>query len=503
MKKLLFLLLIGLATLVPLSTSNAQTDGDTVGLAISPAIVEVGAQPGSTQETIITLTNNSDRAIPLKADSTSLIPIDNEIDQSRRAEFDASSWVKINQENILLEPGEATPIKVSIEVPKEANPGGHYAQVGFRVLEQASFNQAANAEIIPEISAALFISTPGDVIEKAEFNTSNIISKYVSKNSERKLEFTMSNFGNTHILPAPKVVITKNNQVVKELHMQPQLVLPNTYKKFSVDWPADVAYGRYQVHVETVYGNQNIPLTSDLTNFTVGPAWWQILVSIGFITPLLILGLRHKNLSNVFKVLSGRRIHLVSKNRYSKAQSSDKNQKVPETIGDYTAISQFLGDEKPQRMLTTPPEMQPKVRSAEPIEYHSAKPQETIAGAMTKQAQKPLSTIKESPKATVTEVSSQDNPDKKTVIVQTSASTIVRQEPKVAADVKIETPIPTIVRSEVAKPVIKINVFDEPSIIRKDDPPEARIKPRTPLTRSEQIAKKASAAAKKAAKKKV
>lgn len=498
MRKLLLLLVVFIALATWTGVSRAQTDGSTVGLSIRPAIVEIAGDPNTNHASQVIIENTSDRAIPVTVEVTSLIPIEDELDRSRRGEFDASSWVKLDQENLLLEPGESTPVKMTINIPQEANPGGHYAQVGFRVLSEATYDPKTNAQIIPEVAAALFITVSGDVNELAEFDTSDMISGYVTKGAETKIKFAIKNIGNVHILPAPKVtILDRSGNTVKQLAMQPQLVLPNTQKLFEVEWPADVGYGKYSVKVETVYGSQNIPLASESTKFVVGPAWWQVAVVVAIVTPLLIIFARKRHLPNAIKALRGKRIHLVGKSRYSKASNDVTKTKPVDTVGDYDTISKFLEPEaKPERKLQTPvyPVASAVRATPEPTPKSIA-----IEEAMQKTVEEPIEEVSVSQKATVTEVIGTDDKDSKTIIVQTSASTIIRQEPKQEVELPA-TPPPTIIRQEQPKkPSIKINITDgaEPKVTT---PAPVKPKPKAQLTRAEQVAKKAAAAKRKSKK---
>jgi len=500
MKKLAFLILTPLLLLSANSSLWAQSS-NTIGLSISPAIVEIAGDPGSQHKAQVVVTNTSYKPLPVSVEVTSLIPIDNEIDRSRRAEFDASSWIKINQNNLLLEPSETTTIDAEINVPNEANAGGHYAQVGFRVLSLENFSQKANAQIIPEVSASFFITVSGDINEKAEFSTDNMIQNYISKGSGAQIKFMLRNTGNVHILPAPKVTIFNNSGDISSFNLQPQLVLPNTEKEFILEWPADIGYGQYSARVETVYGSQNIPLVSDVSDFKVGPAWWQIALVLIVVFPALFIIFRRRHLPNFFKVLAGKRINLVGKRRYSRVSSSDKKEKIPQTVGEYDSIANFLGETKADKIIAVPQYPQAKSPSAVPMIEKQTPERTVIQEALEKTADEPISEIPASQKATITEFANPDKKDSKTVIVQTSASTIIRQEPKQEAAPKTELP-PTIVRTEKpSKPVIKISISDgEP----KASKPKTSVSSELPTsTRAEKVAKKAQAAQKKAKKKKL
>jgi len=491
MKKLIYALTLISALILPAIQSFAQQPAeDTVGLSISPAIVEVAGDPNSRHQATVTVRNTSEQAIPVTLEATSLIPIADEIDRSRRAEFDASSWITISKENLLLKPNEAKPIGIVIDIPPEAEPGGHYAQVGFRLLSQANFNEATNAQIVPVLSAAMFITVSGDVDESAELNTDNLIASYVSKNSNGKLSFIIRNVGNVHILPAPKVTISASSGQITQVTLQPQIILPNTQKELTVDWPADVGYGKYSARVEATYGSENIPIASQEVSFWVGPAWWQILILAILVTPVLVLLFRRRHIPNALKILAGKRIHLVGKRRYSRAGKNDLKEKGTETVGDYEAISQFLGKDHSSSPAKVIPVPEYPTTSAVPAPTETPSTNTVIKEALSKTQDEPISELPVSTKATITEFDNADDKDKKTVIVQTSASTIIRQEPKAQ-----ELAEPTVAPTKK----IPITYSDSADKAQKTPP---KTKSSKPATRSEKVAKKAAKAKKKAQKKK-
>jgi hypothetical protein len=503
------LLAIALLSINGLGYVTAQTNGDTIGLSISPAISEIAGDRGTNHTTQTILKNTSNKAIPVTVDVTSLIPIEDEIDRARRAEFDASSWVKVDKTKLILEPGEAVPINAEVSIPAEANPGGHYAQIGFRVAAEARTDQNANAQIIPEVAAALFITVPGDVNEYAELITNNLVPSYVTKNSKVELNFSIRNTGNVHILPVPKVTIFNKEGDIKQIAMQPQLVLPNTQKNFTVEWPADVPYGQYQARVEMVYGSENIPLSNPATDFKVGPAFWQV----GLVAALTILGIflliRSKNLPRALKVLSGKRVFMAKKHRYSYAENEAKTPKHdPKADKEFSDIGQLVSDTPTRQTrpikLTTPV----YTPSAVPVEPVTPTPSQVVKVVAIKQPETPIKQVPIAPKVTVTEFA-QDAPGApRTIVVQTAASTIIRQETIKTEPVEAQ-PVPTIVRikipdePEAPDTQTPENIADAIDGGATPPPPvKPKIKSRPQLTRWEQTEAKAKKARKKATRKK-
>ncbi len=132
MKKYLFIFstLIGVAvTFAAPRPVSAESDGSQLSFSVAPAIFEVVAEPGKTTEASLTFANNSDQPAAAVVEAESLIPVDNLVDQLRRGEFDAASWIELEQENLVFEANAHQEVNFTIDVPELANPGNHYAVI--------------------------------------------------------------------------------------------------------------------------------------------------------------------------------------------------------------------------------------------------------------------------------------------------------------------------------------------------------------------------------------
>ena len=123
--KYVFALILVITLLAP--NQLAAQSFDEVGLAIRPAIIDVGGAAGSTVEAEVQIENISEDIVAVEVGSKSLLPNDPEIDQSRRGDFDASQWIQPLESSFILERGEIDTTTIQINIPDSAGPGGHYA----------------------------------------------------------------------------------------------------------------------------------------------------------------------------------------------------------------------------------------------------------------------------------------------------------------------------------------------------------------------------------------
>lgn len=252
-------LLLGL--LFSAGTEAAEVDQD-IGLSLRPAILDLPAEVGSTVTASIYIQNISGSAIGVEVGSQSLIPNDPDIDQQKRKDTDASTWMLTKGKKLLLEKDEQRIVDVQFLVPQEAGPGGHYALVTFTV--SSSGQQTASGSVVsPSLSSLALINVAGEVHEEASIEGFKM--PFLVFGEDQAIEFNIANTGNIHILPTANVKLyDSTDQLVDNIPIPPQLVLPNTTKSFFANWSTGGRIGVHRVEVEVAYGSplQSVSLDS-------------------------------------------------------------------------------------------------------------------------------------------------------------------------------------------------------------------------------------------------
>ncbi len=410
MKRLLFTLatLIIATSLFP-SEARAQSGEHELIFSVSPAIVEVAGNPGETIEASVTFANPSDKAAAAFIVSDALVPIDNIVDQSRRSEFDASAWIELETSTVAFDAKTRSKIPFKITIPELANPGSHYALLTLKpgVIEGPS----QDTVILPELSASIFITVAGNINEEAELVEEDLEIPNLTMGSDNTLDFRIRNTGNVHILPTPKLSILKDGKPIEIFSLQPQLILPNTEKTFSVEWDTDVSIGAYSLQAELTYGTQSIPLSSSQHEFWVLPNPLHVfLLILG--SPLIItLLIKRRNLPRTLAVLRGHANFSGKPYKRDPGQEDLPDTTKKEVSRTLDEIAKELEKRKPVLGL--------------PVHRHKAETDEIKQ--MTKEAPPPPSPPPPKKKPVVISKTRQQSSDKTTFITQTSASTIVRE----------------------------------------------------------------------------
>ncbi len=282
-------LLVGLTLMTAFGVSSgvfaAQADEE-IGLALRPAIMELAAEPGTTISATIFIQNVSPSPISVEIGAQSLIPNDPDIDQQKRKDADASTWLINKGEKFLLDVGEQQSVDVQFLVPENAGPGGHYAMVTFTTssIQQLS---ASGSIVTPSLTSLALITVAGDIQEEASIEKLN--TPPVLFGEDQTLSFNIANTGNVHILPTATVrLYDRGNQLVDSITVPPQLILPSTTKKYDIKWSTGGRVGVHRVEIDMSYGSPKQFLSLNTGTIILLPSLPSLLF---FLSALAVAGL--------------------------------------------------------------------------------------------------------------------------------------------------------------------------------------------------------------------
>jgi hypothetical protein len=257
--------------------------GDESGLTISPAIIDNTVDAGVSFSVPITLGNITQRAVPIEVTKGKL-----ETDQSPTAsnlgKYDISSWFTIDTTAFLLPAQDRKTVNVTVNVPQNAEPGGHYATVFFGAL--APSNGAASGETLlnARVGVVFLITVRGDVRAGAKLDGNIKTESLQTDAGATTFDFALLNTGNVHFQPSGKLVIKDLfGRKVKELPLPIGIVLPGAEKKYSMVWERGMRPGIYTASVKVDTG---IELQAKSKRFTILPL--VLVVPIGILLLILL-----------------------------------------------------------------------------------------------------------------------------------------------------------------------------------------------------------------------
>lgn len=259
-----------------MSNGSSVDAQKTTSLSVSPAIIEIAAQPGRTITRDVTITNTSANAIPISIAFSGITLEDELLAGVDTARFDISEWMSTDEDIVVFNANESKTISIRIAVPRDVIPGGNYGGVAFRALALEGATQDLVNESLPEISVPILLTAPGPQTEEIVIIGSNIFPT-AQFSDTLQVRFAVENRGTTHSIIAPQIVISSDGQEMRRENLQASVILPGS-KKIVQDTVTQISPGSYSARVELTFGSPTQVLTTPQETLYVVPAVWKLFV---------------------------------------------------------------------------------------------------------------------------------------------------------------------------------------------------------------------------------
>jgi len=190
------------------------------------------------------------------------------------------TWMNIKEESITIFPRQQKIVPFTVNVPKDAEPGGNFAVIFFG----SSPSGSSGVSIGSKTGILILLSVNGDVREDAgllNFNT--VGKKFFYQTLPVSMEYRFKNDGGDRIKPKGKIIIRNTIFLPTEkLDANPVEgnVLPGSTRKITVDWvkyerpddfiPSTQFFNKFWNNVEYQWKNFAVGLYSANLNVTYG-----------------------------------------------------------------------------------------------------------------------------------------------------------------------------------------------------------------------------------------
>ena len=302
-----FALFTAVALLFTTSLAGAQ-QAEQVNLAISPQRFEISANKGDSSEDVVRLTNGSESVVEIETIPKNFTPVGEEGGVELTEDdttWSLADWITVSPNTAIIPAGATQDFTITINIPDNAEPGGHFGSVVFKTVPPAG-SDAGAAQVSQEIAPVILVKVAGDITETANIESFDATKSFWSNEDVISFETRIGNTGNVHFKPSGSVVI-KNmfGNIVTTINLDEQNVLPDSVRKLVTEWnDPGFSVGRYTADLTLIYGADNTILT-ETTTFTVFP--YQTLVPA-----ILLIGLTlfvlvkfRKRVGKAAKVLFG------------------------------------------------------------------------------------------------------------------------------------------------------------------------------------------------------
>ena len=291
---------------VGMSLAHAQGT-DEITLSISPPAIEISLNPGDSSSNNFRLSNNSNEAINIETTPRNFLPrgIDGAIEiVEDDTPFSLAEWITVSPtSSVTIGPQSFNDFTVTIDVPDNAHPGGHFGSVVFKTIPGEADD--AGALISQEIAPVILVKIPGDVDESGFISTFQSTKNIWSNQDSIDFDLVVENIGNVHYRPSGQLVI--RNIIGQEVHrstIDGQNVIPGAQRRLDANWK-DVGFrmGYYQAEVTLVYGSDSQILDATSSFFIVP---YQVLLPISVIVLIVLFFLfkGRRRIKRAIKALS-------------------------------------------------------------------------------------------------------------------------------------------------------------------------------------------------------
>jgi hypothetical protein len=282
------------------------------GLEISPPVLELNANPGEKVTVQIRVRNVTNGVLIAKGKADDFGAGTDEsgqpkllLDETGATRFSLKYWVS-SVPDLQLAPSELKTTIITIAVPSNAEPGGHFGVVRFTAVPPDL--NGTGVALSASVGTLLLMKVAGPITDKlstAQFSTGSITKAglgWVDKSffEEAPVDFLvrLKNEGSVHEKPKGNITITnmfgkKSKPVV--VNQTGGNVLPDSIRRFESSYKDKGLFGYYSATVNLTYAN-NQTLTAK-TSFWVLP-WKMILVVMSILVVAAILlrfGLKRYN----------------------------------------------------------------------------------------------------------------------------------------------------------------------------------------------------------------
>ena len=282
-------------------------------IALQTLKIEQDVVPGGQIATVIKLFNDQEARLIIypsiegftdsgdESGNPTFMSIDNDIN-------DLPNWIIFNEEKYVIPVGEKIEVPIVIDIPKNAEPGGHYATIFFSSVPTGLDN--GTVQLGSRIGTLVILDVEGEVYEEV-----NLLS-FQTKNEQKFFnhlpvifETRLENKGNVHVKPIGSIIIKNIFGMIAvelELNSQDGNILPKTIRKYSDIWIKDdrnlenegflgrlsmewnnFALGYYRASVEMEVG-RNIKHNLEASyGFWVWP--WRVLLIVVVLLIVLLL----------------------------------------------------------------------------------------------------------------------------------------------------------------------------------------------------------------------
>lgn len=260
MKKRISIIFASLFVFFLLTPSLASAQQS--GLQISPLTFNYEVENGGEESGKVIVTNLNDEAINYQLEAEDFVNVSDEGSPSFSGIISdesistLSTWIKFAGETTgQLAAKESIDVFFTIDIPEDAEPGGHYAAV---FAKQINDVLEGNTEIgvSSRVGTLILVSVPGEVSRGATISDFNPPAFIWS--GPLDFNFKVHNIGTVHYDSTGAVVVDPVLGNTIEIDAGTHTIVPENARNFVAEWNKRFPIGYYTVSAQATDGDGNI-----------------------------------------------------------------------------------------------------------------------------------------------------------------------------------------------------------------------------------------------------
>jgi hypothetical protein len=289
------------------NTNTSNTSGAGQALEIAPPLLTLTANPGQTvkatlqlrdvAKTDLIVTNEVNDFVASGESGTPKILTDKD---DANNPFSLKSWI-VALPSFQLAPGKIQTLNVSINVPANASPGGHYGVIRFTGTPPKL--EGTGVSLSASLGTLVLLTVNGNLKHKLsveQFATTNgTNTKGIFESAPVNFEARLKNTGNVQEEPTGNIMVTDMfGKTVGgvNINVPPHNILPNSIRKFTAVMDKTVIgtkhlFGKYTAELNVSYGGGKQTVLTDRITFWVIP--YKLIAAIIVILIAGFFGLRY------------------------------------------------------------------------------------------------------------------------------------------------------------------------------------------------------------------
>lgn len=298
MKKAQSLVVLGLSILAsfigafsPLAIATAATTpptnstGSGQALEIAPPVLTLSGNPGQVIKTQISLRDISSTNLTVSGEVNDFVAAGEDgtpkilLKDEGNNPYSVKDWIT-TLPSFLMAPKQIKILPITITIPADAAPGGHYGVIRFTATPPEL--QGTGVSLSASLGSLMLITVNGKTkesmsVQELSVNNGGAAGK-LFESTPLNFVVKLKNTGNIHEQPVGQVTITDmfgKKVAAVNINLPPRNVLPQSTRKFSAPLDSTVIgnkklFGHYNANLVVTYG-ANKQITTASTSFWVIP----------------------------------------------------------------------------------------------------------------------------------------------------------------------------------------------------------------------------------------